>query len=31
MEYAVDDIKVSETLVQAEANARAPKIGPITL
>ena len=25
MEYAVQDIKVSKTLVQAEANARAPK------
>ena len=27
MEYAVQDIKVSENLVQAEANARAPKTG----
>ena len=27
MEYAVQHIKVSENLVQAEANARAPKTG----
>ena len=27
MEYAVQDIKVSENLVQAEANARSPKTG----
>ena len=26
MDYAVQDIKVSENLVQAETNARAPKI-----
>ena len=27
MKYAVQDIKVSENLVQAEANKRAPKTG----
>ena len=27
MDYAVQDIKVSENFVQAEANARAPKTG----
>ena len=27
MEYAVQDIKVSENLVQAEENARSPKTG----
>ena len=27
MEYAVQDIKVSENVVQAEANVKAPKTG----